>query len=121
MFLLRRWAVSLALMAVTLQTLLPATLVGALAASSPLGSVMICRTDMGDPSGPAQAPTTGHGHACPICSAPASDHIVLPTPDPPPPATRVVVVFRWRDPALSPAPRAPPTAWPDSRAPPAFS
>lgn len=118
----RRGLLPFALLAVLLQVVLPVAMIGAAArALDPLGGMTICQPGTESMPSPDGGGQSDHNHPCPICpsgisyaataQAPSAAWLVPPR----------VAASRYADPALSPNPRAPPTAWRHSRAPPVLS
>lgn len=119
LFLVRRGVATLALLAIVVQVLLPATMLHARMDDGSLGHAAICRTDGATDPAPGEGPASDPAGTCLLCAGPAAVQAMVPTPPsgilPRPIATRIA----WSVVALPAAPTTPPAAWPDSRAPPA--
>lgn len=117
----RRGVLPIAMLAVVLQMFLPIAAARALAASvDPLRDVSACVAAANQPSSDGGSVPI-RGHECPLCPLALAQCAMLPAQSPGLPKPYAHTVRTIGDRTSSPNPRGLPTAWPNSRAPPAFS
>lgn len=119
LFLVRRGVATLALLAITVQVLLPASMLHARMTDGAPIHAAICRTDGATDPAPGETPSQGPASTCPLCAGPAAIHAAPPDPGSGIIAHPIPVRVAWSIVAAPVGSATPPAAWPDSRAPPA--